>query len=272
MQRGQSFASLIALALDNANLYATALREIAERRQAEQALHRYASDLQFQNAELDAFAHTVAHDLKNPLTSLLGYTDLLQTSYPDLPPDQVGGYLNDIMRIGEKMTLIINGLLLLASTRSQSAVVMQRLDTGAIIRELNIRFSQTLASSHSTVAAPESWPAARGYAPWVEEVWANYLSNAIKYGGSPPQITLGADPAREDGFVRFWIRDNGAGLRADEQARLFTPFTRLHTHRQEGHGLGLAIVQQIVCKLGGTVGVESAPGQGSTFFFTLPAA
>jgi two-component system, sensor histidine kinase and response regulator len=104
----------------------------------------------------------------------------------------------------------------------------------------------------------------------VAEVWANYLSNAIKYGGDPPRAELGADlPA--DGRVRFWVRDNGPGLSPEDQARLFAPFERLHQVRAQGHGLGLSIVRRIVEKLGGEVGVESAVGQGSTFWFTLPA-
>jgi two-component system, sensor histidine kinase and response regulator len=82
---------------------------------------------------------------------------------------------------------------------------------------------------------------------------------------------LGAD-APAAGVVRFWARDNGPGLSAGQQAQLFTPFTRLHTERADGQGLGLSIVQRIIEKLGGTVGVESAQGQGATFFFTLPAA
>ena len=73
--------------------------------------------------------------------------------------------------------------------------------------------------------------------------------------------------------MRFWVRDNGPGLSQEEQARLFTPFERLHQRRAEGHGLGLSIVQRIATKLGGQVGVESdeLPGQGCTFYFTLPA-
>jgi signal transduction histidine kinase len=73
-------------------------------------------------------------------------------------------------------------------------------------------------------------------------------------------------------FLRFWVRDNGPGLTPEAQSKLFTPFTRLGQVRVQGHGLGLSIVQRIVEKLGGEVGVESAPGQGSTFYFTLPAA
>jgi signal transduction histidine kinase len=124
-----------------------------------------------------------------------------------------------------------------------------------------------------------------GYAPWVEEVWANYLSNGCKYGGTPsaaPRLELGGDllpilPAgdgQDGSMVRFWVHDSGDGLTSEQQNRLFTPFTRLDQARARGHGLGLSIVRRIVEKLGGQVGVESngAPGQGSTFYFTLPAA
>jgi len=103
-------------------------------------------------------------------------------------------------------------------------------------------------------------------------VWVNYIANAIKYGGSPPCIELGATP-EDKGQVRFWIRDNGHGLNKKAQARLFTAFTRLDETKSQGHGLGLSIVKRIVEKLGGEVAVESAgiPGQGSIFSFTLPA-
>jgi len=105
----------------------------------------------------------------------------------------------------------------------------------------------------------------------VEEVWVNYLSNALKYGGQPPRVELGAE--QKDEMVKFWMRDNGNGIAPEEQARLFTLFTRLEV-RAKGHGLGLSIVQRIVEKLGGQVGVESdgVPGHGSLFCFTLPAA
>ena len=94
----------------------------------------------------------------------------------------------------------------------------------------------------------------------------------MKYGGRPPRIELGSSKG-DEGMVRFWIQDNGAGLTAEQQRELFTPFTRLSQVRLEGHGLGLSIVQRIVERLGGQVGVESdgVPGQGSTFYFTLPS-
>jgi signal transduction histidine kinase len=106
----------------------------------------------------------------------------------------------------------------------------------------------------------------------VEEVWVNYLSNAIKYGRTPgvaPRIELGFNeqPVR---FIRFWVRDWGPGIPEEEQGSLFTAFGEHSKVRATGHGLGLSIVRMIVEKMGGRVGVESAPGKGSTFYFTLP--
>jgi signal transduction histidine kinase len=129
-----------------------------------------------------------------------------------------------------------------------------------------------IAEHQAEIILPVEWPVALGHAPWIEEVWVNYLSNGIKYGGKPPSLRLGASTM--DGMARFWVQDNGPGLSPVEQARLFTEFTQLSQVEIRGHGLGLAIVRRIVEKLGGQVGVESpgVPGDGCTFFFTLPQA
>jgi len=176
------------------------------------------------------------------------------------------------------MINIIDSLLLLAGVARDVDVPIQPLDMSVIISQvIQQRLTHLLKkyqgeiafNPNSTDIAKNSWPTAQGYAPWVEEIWANYLSNALKYGGRPPYLELGAH-SQEDGTIRFWVRDNGPGLSKDAQNKLFTPFTRLHTDRAEGHGLGLSIVQQIIEKLGGKVGVESTLGQGSRFYFTLP--
>jgi two-component system, sensor histidine kinase and response regulator len=102
-------------------------------------------------------------------------------------------------------------------------------------------------------------------------VWVNYISNALKYGGNPARIYIGADK-NPNGKVYFWVRDNGDGLNEEQQQQLFIPFHRLHQNRAHGHGLGLAIVHNIITHLGGEVGVESTPGQGCKFYFSLPQA
>lgn len=246
-------------------------QEIEERAKAEQALREYAVELEARNEELDAFAYTVAHDLKGPLNVMTGFAHLLETGFDHMSPQQIQESTEAISRGGQKMTSIISALLLLARVRREE-IETAPLDMGAIVKEAIQRLAHEVEEHQAELTFPDHWPTATGYAPWVEEVWVNYLSNAIKYGGQPPRIKLGAGVI-EGSFVRFEVRDNGPGLSPAEQARLFTPFTRLHQVKAEGHGLGLSIVERIIYKLRGHVGVESSgfPGQGSVFYFTLPA-
>jgi signal transduction histidine kinase len=130
------------------------------------------------------------------------------------------------------------------------------------------RLSHMTTEYGPELVMPEQWPVALGYGPWLEEVWANYLSNAMKYGGKPPRLELGADAT--EGKARFWVTDNGPGLTPEQQSLLFVPFIRLHQVRATGQGLGLSIVRRIMYKLGGEAWVESEPGRGSRFGFTLP--
>ena len=223
-------------------------------------------------AELDAYAHTVAHDLKNPLGTLIGFSSMLETSYAELSDEQLLLCVNTIAKSGRKMTNIIEELLLMASVRKMDDVKTEALDMAAVAAEALARLGDMIAEYRAEVIIPEVWPVAVGYSPWVEEIWTNYISNALKYGGDPSRVELGGTVVDEpDHQVRFWVRDNGAGLSPEDQARLFTPFAQIHRARAEGHGLGLSIVQRIVEKLRGQVGVESQVGQGSLFFFTLPS-
>jgi signal transduction histidine kinase len=236
-------------------------------RQKNAELARANAELEERNQELDTFAQTVAHELKNPLGLVMGFAEVIAKE-GGLPED-LRNLLEVIAKSGRKMRSIINELLLLAGMRKVE-VEHGPLDMHSIIGEAQIQLSQMIAESQAEISLPEEWPAALGHAPWIEEVWVNYLSNGIKYGGKPPRLRLGATPV--DGMVRFWVRDNGPGLVPAEQSRLFIEFTQLSQVQIRGHGLGLSIVRRIVEKLGGQVGVESTgvPGEGCTFFFTLP--
>jgi len=231
-------------------------------------LEEYTAELQARNEELDAFAHTVAHDLKNPLAGIVGYVELVQKYYSDQLDERGRHYLERAQQSSQKMDLIIHELLLLSGIRQQN-VETRPLDMMSIITETRKRLTYLIETNNAVITCPMEWSAAAGYAPWIEEVWANYISNAIKYGGQPPKLELGST-VQNDGMVCFWVRDNGIGLTPQEKARLFTPFERLKPEKIEGHGLGLSVVQRIVKKLGGIVGVESEIGRGSIFYFTLP--
>jgi GAF domain-containing protein len=257
-----AFAHHAAIALENAELYRQ--QEIHTK-----ALEQTIAEREQLIEELDAFAHTVAHDLKNPLGLVVGYVEMLLEDLGDIPEERVGSMLQMVAQGAGNMNNIIEALLLLAGVRKAESVRIRGLDMGAIVDAVRYRLKHLMEHYETEIVLPEAWPSALGYAPWVEEVWVNYVSNALKYGGQPPRIELGAT-AQDDGFVRFWVRDNGRGLTPEEQAQVFTPFTRLNEIEVEGHGLGLSIVQRIVEKLGGQVTVESALGQGSVFGFTLP--
>ncbi len=222
--------------------------------------------------ELKAFAHTVAHDLKNPLSQIIGFANVLCRDYNNMASQEIQDSLQTIAHSGLKMNNIIEELLLLAGVR-QKQVEQVPLDMASIVTEVQKRLSGLIEKSQTEIIVPPptSWPVALGHPPWIEEVWMNYLSNAIKYGGRPPRVELGATEQADD-QVRFWVRDNGPGLSPQECSRLFVAFERLGQTRAQGYGLGLSIVHRIVEKLGGQIGVQSQgrPGQGSLFYFTLP--
>lgn len=256
------------------------LRDVTARKRAEEQLRAYAEELEAQNKELDAFAHMVAHDLKNPVSVLVSYAEWIEDKHEQIPEKDLLDALSEMIKSGHRITNMIDDLLLLARLRNLDEFEREPLDMGRITAAAQARLVQERQESQARVVTPDAWPVTLGYAPWIEEVWVNYLSNALKYGARPdqelpPYVELGFDSAAgssdaDNSWIRFWVRDNGPGLTAQEQGKLFTEFTRLAQTRAQGHGLGLAIVRRIVEKLGGEVGVESEPGQGSTFWFTLP--
>jgi two-component system sensor histidine kinase/response regulator len=249
-------------------------------------LARSNAELHTRNEELDAFAHTVAHDIKRPLFLISGYAGLLLEECDTISRENLHDRVKSIVDGARKMNNIIENLLLLSGLR-QAQVKAEGIDMASIVAEVQANLHAMIEEYQAEIVLPEGWPAAIGYVPWVEEVWTNYISNAIKYGGRPPRVELGysmpvtavtslsrvsdlftdSDPK----LIRFWVKDNGQGLAPEEQARLFVPFERLGQARVEGHGLGLSIVRRIVEKLGGQVGSDSQLGQGSTFWFSLPA-
>lgn len=242
----------------------------AELRQRLEELDRANTDLQARNEELDAFAHMVAHGLRSPLGNITGYADLLHWDAAQMSAAEVADLALEILEQGRRMRSLIDELLLLATVRKED-VHRAPLNMADIVADALERLAELIGRSAAEVRLPEQWPVALGYAPWVEEVWFNYLSNALQYGGKPPVIELGAEPWGE-AMVRFWVRDNGEGIAAEAREHIFLPFTRLSQTPTSSVGLGLSVVQRIIAKLGGEVGVESTAGQGSLFFFLLPAA
>jgi len=219
-------------------------------------------------SDLDAFAHTVAHDLKNPLNIMLGYAEMLKTM--DIN-DDAKKLAERVVYAALQASDIVDGLLALAQASNSEDGHPVPMEMAAAVGGVITRLHLMIEQAGAEITTPTNWPSVMAYRPWVEEAWANYISNAIKYGGKPPRIELGWE-VQPDRHLRFWVQDNGAGLSSAQMKRLFQPFVRLEGTQGEGYGLGLSIVQRITEKLGGQVGVESVIGEGSKFYFTLPPA
>lgn len=238
----------LAVAIDNANVYEEREKLVVE---------------------LDAFAHTVAHDLKSPLAVITAYSELALESPVMNENMDLLDILHRIRSSSYKATSIIRELLLLAGIRKEQNVLITPLQMDIVVLEAVNRLESLIEEYQAEIILPETWCSAAGYAPWVEEIWVNYISNAIKYGGKPPRVEIDWEEQPDD-TARFYVIDNGEGLTEVEQEQLFQPFTRLAQADVKGHGLGLSIVRRIAEHLDGEVGVESRPGSGSKFYFTLP--
>ena len=221
--------------------------------------------------DLDAFAHTVAHDLKNSLSSIFSASEIMDELIKQNDKNLLSELSNLINHSANKSIQITHELLLLATT-DKTEVERKPFEMAHVFGESKRQLIDLIKNSNAEFSEPAEWPQAVGYAPWIEEVWTNYISNAIKYGGTPPKIEVGAD-ILYNGNVMFWIADNGNGLTKQQQKLLFKNFVRLEPQKADGYGLGLSIVKKIIEKMDGTVGVESnGNGKGSKFYFTLPAA
>jgi signal transduction histidine kinase len=225
--------------------------------------------LQARNRDLEEYVGIVAHDLKEPLV-VMALSSHLITNVPDLGDVKLKEYLRQMGHTADQMKRIIHNLLLFAEvSQAEAPVGLVRMDE--VVASVQDRLSHLIREQQARIVLPEMWPLAIGYGPWIEEVWANFLSNGLKYGGRPPYLELGAS-TWTDGLVRFWVRDNGPGIPSAVREHLFTSIEQIGHLGAPEHGLGLSIVLRIVEKLRGQVGIESEAGLGNRFFFTLPAA
>lgn len=226
--------------------------------------------LEERNAELDAFARAVAHDLKNPLAVVVGMADVVLAEPGIAADDRASEYIRSIHRSGERATEIIDGLLLLHGIRHERPE-LEAIDTEAAIDTAVATLGAAITDRRCVVNRSGEFPPVRAYRPWLVQVWVNLIANAIKYGGSPPTVELAARHAHGD-VVRFEVKDNGGGVAEEDRDRIFREFERAGASDVEGHGLGLAIVSRIIDRLGGETGVAHAIDGGSVFWFTVPAA
>ncbi|OHE74565.1 MAG: hypothetical protein A2Y14_00850 [Verrucomicrobia bacterium GWF2_51_19] len=218
--------------------------------------------------ELDAFAHTVAHELKSSLNGIINMAEILSSINNELEAKAISDYADTMYVAGLKANKIVNELLFLSSVRKKK-FKPEAFDMRPVVDAALKRLENHPRFKEAQITIAKDLPKILGYAPWIEEVWFNYLSNALKYAkeGLPAILEVGF--TQDNDNATFFVRDEGIGISPEDIPGIFVPFNRINQINSEGHGLGLSIVHRILEKLDGAVNVESEWGVGSTFSFKL---
>jgi PAS domain S-box-containing protein len=252
--------SLSHLATETGKLGVAFITDISARKKAEE-------ELLTRNQELDAYARNVAHDLNTPLTALINFSDLLLDTDFEISAEERKHYLEIIAGNSRKMSSIIKELLIFATIKKED-IRLSTINMMQPIDNVICRLRFLIEQKSVEIKINENIQDCAGYEPWIEEVWYNYVSNAIRYGGTPPVIEIGSEIQNSD-FIKYFVKDNGSGISPEFKAIAFQSNNSEKDKVAHGYGLGLTIVKSIVEKLGGRVDVESLEGNGSVFSFYL---
>ncbi len=259
--------------------------DITERKQAEEALQQAKDELELRvhertaelteavaelkrsNRDLEQFAYVSSHDLQEPLRMVTSFVQLLADRYKDKVDEDGKKFISFAVEGALRMRTLINDLLAYSRVNSR-AQPFQPTDCEALLKDvlqgLALRIEETGAE-----VTHDSLPTVSGDRTQLAQVFQNLIGNAIKFRSEkPPCVHIGVE--RRDTEWIFSVRDNGIGIPPECHEKIFIIFQRLHTRRYyEGNGIGLAIVKRIVERHGGTIRLDSKPGEGSTFYFTI---
>ena len=237
-------------------------RDITERKRAENELRRA-------NADLEQFAYSASHDLQEPLRTIKIYSELLAGHLSAAVEGETAEFLDFLRSAATRMEMLVRDLLAYTQVSRLEAPV-DEVDTNEALAEVIANLRGAIAESGAAVTF-DRLPPVRAHKTHMRQLFQNLIGNAIKYRSEDraPEVHIGAE--RQDGYWLFTVRDNGIGIQPEFKEQIFGLFSRLHNaDRYDGTGIGLAICQRIVERYHGRIWVESEPGRGSEFRFTLP--
>ncbi|MBN1508209.1 MAG: PAS domain S-box protein [Sedimentisphaerales bacterium] len=248
-------------------------QDITERKHAEQRQERLLEQLAKANQELKDFVYIASHDLRAPVRKIVSFGQLLQESLADKLADDDRENLEFMIEGAARMHELIEALLVY-SRISTREVQFDTVDLNQIVEELRlVELAIPLEESHGTLSIPEPLPLVHGDCVQIRQLLQNLVANGLKYHKKEvaPQVTVRAQQW-DDGMIRVNVEDNGIGIDPQYYDKLFIMFRRLHSSAEyEGTGIGLAVCKKIIERHRGQIGIESTPGEGSSFWFTLPA-
>jgi PAS domain S-box-containing protein len=245
-------------------------RDITEQIRNRDALKKANEELVQVNADLEYVAYAASHDLQEPLRMVSAYSGMLRRKYEDKLDDKAKLYLSYLTEGSTRMERLLRSLRAFTQASAHAGPAPE-IDANSVLQDALTNLKVVIDSSRAEVTS-DPLPSVCLHEIQLEQLFQNIIGNAIHYRSEAvPRIHIKAE---SDGDAwRFSIQDNGIGIAAEYREKIFGMFKRLHTAADyPGSGMGLAICKRIVERAGGSIWVESEPGQGSTFFFTVPAA
>jgi signal transduction histidine kinase len=262
-------AAQMAIAIAQDRLYERVKRQAVE---LEQRVQERTRELEAANQELDAFSYSISHDLRAPLRAMQGFTEALLEDYGEGLDATGQDYAQRIVAASHRMDLLIQDLLAY-SRLSRTEVRLDAVKVESVVDDVCAQLATELKDRGAEISVDRPLARVMAHRTVFGQILANLLTNAVKFVSPTtlPRIRIWTD-IRSD-WVRLWVEDNGIGILPEHRERIFRAFERLHGVEQyPGTGIGLAIVQKGIARLGGQVGVESVPGQGSRFWVELKSA
>ncbi len=250
------------------------LAEVKLSRYAEEleaTVNRRTAELRTSNTQLETFVYSIAHDLRAPLRAMQGFAQLLAQDHVANLNQQGRDYTTYINTAAQTMDQLLADLLAFSQINQQK-IELSPLSLETVVQSALSGLETEIRESKARVELIPPWPAVLAHAATLRQVLINLVGNAVKFvAGKTPHVRLRTEE-RPDGIVRLWVEDNGIGIPTEFQQRIFQVFKRLHTTAYVGTGIGLAIVQKGVERMGGRVGLMSAPDEGSRFWIELRKA
>ncbi len=249
------------------NAHISFLRDVTDQRRAEETQREQTRELARSNMELQRFAYVASHDLKEPLRNLSIFSQLLARRYGDELDDNARRYIDEITTGAARMTEMIDGLLTYSRASMQRDTVLEEAETNQLVDQARDNLRVSIQQRRAVITRDEL-PSIRCAPLDVVQLFQNLIGNAIKYCEERPEIHVSCEDGAGEWVFR--VRDNGIGVPLQYQEQIFGVFKRLHNREYPGTGIGLAICQAIVERHRGHIGIESEPGKGATFWFTIP--
>jgi PAS domain S-box-containing protein len=244
-------------------------REIAVRHRAEEDLKRAVEDLERSNKELEQFAYVASHDLQEPLRTVASYVELLALKYKGQFDEKADKYIYYAVDGANRMSALINDLLAYSRVGTRGKT-FEPVQMSAVLEQATGNLKSAIKEIHAVITS-DQLPTVTGDFSQLVQLLQNLIGNGLKFRKRdvPPAIHISVE--RRNNEAIFGVRDNGIGIEARFYERIFTIFQRLHTREEyPGTGVGLAICRRIVERHDGRMWLDSKPGEGSTFYFSLP--